>query len=414
MWLKCKRPSLYISYLAAVGVLALIAGCSSSNAGSADSSNTAGSADSGSGSTSKILLIGENTIESGSSAASFAISQGFEAYLNYINDSGGVNGYKFKWQAQDNAGTAAQAATVQTHLLAENPFAIAVIGTVPVTSAAQVSISSGSKIPLFVAADGGLVDSLAPKLAAGIFGFVPDYTNLSTYDAHFIVNTLHDKNFALAYEDDSLGLPAASAVQSFVSSNGDKLAASVGFPATTTNFVPIVTRLKSSGAKTVLIWAGTGLVASIQKAAANIGYKPTFVTPFFSLATGYLQLAGAAAEGTYIDGITPPPSDSSAPGMQTFVDQVTAYAKTAVTGAGQQGWELAAIMVQGIREATANHQDLTQPNFTKAVASIDQEVALAHIDYASGRHWGADEASMYEVKNNNFVQVAAMSQLPGL
>jgi branched-chain amino acid transport system substrate-binding protein len=401
---------LYTPCLAAIGALALIAGCSSSNA-----SSNADSASSGSGSTSKTLLIGENTIESGSSAASFAISQGFEAYLKYINDSGGVNGYTFKWQALDNAGTAAQAATVQTQLLAENPFAISVIGTVPVTSAAQVSINSGSKIPLLVAADGGLVDSLAPKLPGGIYGFVPDYTNLSTYDAQFIVNTLHDKNFALAYEDDSLGSPAADAIQPYLSSNGDKLAASVAFAATTTNFVPIATRLKSSGAKTVLIWAGTGLVASIQKAAATIGYKPTFVTPFFSLATGYLQLAGSAAEGTYIDGITPPPSDSSAPGMQTFVNQVTAYAKDADTGAGQQGWELAAIMVAGIREATANHKDLTQPNFTKAVASIDQQVALAHIDYASGgRQWGADEASMYEVKNNNFVQVAPLSQLPGL
>jgi branched-chain amino acid transport system substrate-binding protein len=368
---------------------------------------------SGSGSTGKQLLIINNTIVSGPNAGSFAITQGFDAYLKYINDQGGVNGYTFKWEDKDNAYSPAQSATVQNQALAANPFAISVIGTVPAQSAAQVSSSSQSKIPLMVAADGALVDQLAPTLPGGIYGFVPNYANLAQYDAQFVMDKLGDKNFALAWENDSLAQGAQASISKYVPANGGSLAASVAIPPTTTNFVPLVTQLKSSGAKTVVAWVNGGLVASLQKAAAQIGFKPTWVTPFFALSAGYLKLAGPAAEGTYIDGLVPPPSDTSTEAGKLFNQQVAAYAPTAVSGAGQQGWMLAAVMVQGIRDATAGGKELTQPNFIAAVAKINGTVALGPLNY-TGRHWGATQASMYQVKNNQFVQVQPLSALPGV
>lgn len=400
------RRSRSSALLAATAAVALtVAGCSSSSAASSGSQNGSAS--------NKQLLIGENTIMSGTAAASYAISQGFEAYLNYVNGKGGVNGYTFKWDHRDNAYSPSQSATVQSQLLAENPFAIAVIGTVPVSSAAQVSIAAGSDVPLLVAADGALVTSLSSTVKGGIFGYVPDYSKLGPYDAQFIMQTLGKKSFALAYENDSLAQGAAKAVQGYVSSNGGTLQANVPVAATTADYTPIASQLASSGATTVLSWANAGVTAGLQKAAAHIGYTPTWVTPFFALSSGYVQLAGASAEGTYIDGISPPPSDASDPAVQLFSTTTAAYAAAAATGTGQQGWELAAVMVQGIRMATAGGKALTKANFKDAVKQINTKVELSTLDYRT-QDWGATSAAMFQVKGGSFNQVQGFTKLPGL
>ena len=407
-----RQGRMRVGVLTAVGTAALliVSGCASSSGSSSESAADASSSSAPAG---KELLIGENTIISGTAAASFAISQGFEAYLDMVNKQGGVNGYTFKWDARDNAYSPAQSATVQTQLLALDPFAICVVGTVPVTSASQVSINAGSDVPLMVAADGALVTSIAPQVQGGIFGFVPDYTKLAPFDADFIMTTLKEPNFALAYENDSLAEGASKAVQEYVPANGGSLLATVPVPATTTDFTPLATQLKSSGATTVLAWMNAGVTAGLQKAAAQIDYKPKWVTPFFALSAGYLQLAGDSAEGTYIDAITPPTTDVSDPAVKTFVDTVTAYAPTAVSGAGQQGWQLAAVLVEGVRQASANGQELTKANFQDAVKKINGTIGMTNLDYQQ-QNWGATEAAMFQVQGGKFVSVAPFSKLPGL
>jgi ABC-type branched-subunit amino acid transport system substrate-binding protein len=357
----------------------------------------------------KTLVIGENTIKSGPNAGSQLISFGFEGYLNWINNHGGVNGYNFEWDSRDNAYNASQSALVQTQLLSTNPFAISVIGTLPVTSAAAVSQNQGSKIPLFVAANGFLVDQLAPSLPSGIFGIVPNYNFLGAYDANFIMTRLNDKKFALAYEDNALAQDASKAIAAYVSKKGGSLSATVPLAATTTDFVPIATQLKASGAKTVLVWTNIGPLSGLQKAAAQIGYSPKWVTPFFGFSSAYLRLAGSLAEGTYVDAILP----SRGKAIATFVNGMKDYKHPeAINGAGAQGWQLAAVMVEGIRRASAKGAALTDQSFLKALKAINGPVELAHIDYRK-KNWGVTTAAFYQVKNMRFVQLTKFTRMPG-
>jgi branched-chain amino acid transport system substrate-binding protein len=398
-----KRPA-FILIAATAAVVMTAAGCSSSGSSSSDSPDASGGRE---------LLIGENTIMSGPAAASFAISQGFEAYLQSVNDDGGVNGYTFKWDHRDNAYSPAQSATVQSQLLAQNPFAVAVIGTVPVSSAAQVSITAGSDVPLLVAADGALVTSLAEKVKGGIYGYVPDYSYLAPYDARFIMETLKDKKFALAFENSALAQGAAEAVKGYVDENGGELAANVPIAVGTTDYTPLATQLKSSGAKTVLAWSNAGVTAGLQKAATQIGYKPQWVTPFFALSTGYLELAGESAEGTYINAISPPPSDTTDPAVEKFNKAMKEFAPEAATGTGMQGWQLAAVMVEGIRLATEDGEDLTSSSFRDAIQRINSKVELTQLDYRE-QNWGTTQAAMFRVEDGAFSQVEDFSALPGL
>jgi branched-chain amino acid transport system substrate-binding protein len=379
---------------------ALVVGLAAFSPSSAGSAATSGS---------KTLTIGSNAIESGPAATSFDITQGFEAYLNYTNSLGGVNGYKFKSVTQDNAYSATQAVEAESKLMADNPFAISVIGTVPAAAVVPVAKSQGSNTPLFVAADGAQVNSLTSSTTQ-VWGVVPSYPRLADFDASYILKTLKSNSFAVAYEDDSLAQGADASLTSYVPAHGGKLRANVAVQDTTTNYVPIATKLQASGAKTVLVWSDTPIVASIQKAAAQIGYSPKWVTPFFSLSAGYLSLAGTSANGTYVDGFLPP-STASTPAMQTYVKWVSKISPTAVDG-GTQGWQLAAAMVAGIKGATQGGRSPTPSSLSTAMKKINATVALGKLNFTSGQHWGSTQAAMYQVQNGKFVQVQGFGPLP--
>lgn len=396
------RRSLTIFSVATAGALALTACGGGSSAGGSSSSSQSN----------KVILIGDSAMQSGATAAYFVETQGFNAYLKYVNSQGGVNGYTFKWTIQDNANDPTQAALAQSKLAAQNPFAISVVGTVATTAAEKVAANSGSKIPLVVSADGALVDSMVQDpTAPPMFTVLPDYSRVGEFDASFILKTLHDDNFGLAYEDDSLAQGAEKAISSYVPQHGGHLAATVAVPATSTSLVPLVTRLQAAHAKTVLLWTNSNLTASLQKAATQIGYKPTWVTPFFALNDGYLQAAGKAADNTYIDGILPP-TTSTDPAVQTFVSQVHAFAPNAVSGIGEQGWQMAAEMVAGIKAATDGGKTLTQSGYADAMKTVSGPVGLATVDFTQGHAWGLDEAGWYQVKDGKFTEIAKPSPLP--
>jgi hypothetical protein len=70
--------------------------------------------------------------------------------------------------------------------------------------------------------------------------------------------------------------------------------------ATETNFGPIVARLKNAGAQAVNVSALANIVASLQKTATAIDFRPVWMSWSSTFSESYLSLVGAAGEGTCI------------------------------------------------------------------------------------------------------------------
>jgi branched-chain amino acid transport system substrate-binding protein len=388
--------------LAALTALACVGGAAACGSSSSSGSKSATGA-------TKTIVVGQNAIESGPAATSYPQTLGFEAYLNYINSTGGVNGYKFSYVSEDNAYQATQGVEAQAKLNAQNPFTSFVVGTVIVSAVIPSLNSQGYKGTLFASADGGLIQKLTtPNLS--VWGVVPAYQYLVRYDANFIMNNLSTKSFAYAYENDSLTADATPSVETYVPASGGTLAIKLPVPHSTTNFVPLATQLQSSGAKTVLAWMDSPTLVGLQKAADQIGYKPVWVTPFFSLTSGYLKLAGSLSEGTYIDGYLPPATSSEAP-VQLYATWISQLSPTAVQG-GEIGWQSAAAFISGFRKATAGGKKATATGLATAMRQVNGTVALEKLDFTK-TNWGSTQAAMYQVKNGAFDQVAAPSSIPG-
>src|SRR5262245_32717354 len=88
-------------FLILATTLLLAAACSSEgvNQGSGDGGDNAPK--------NQKVVIAVSSAESGAGAFAAAYTRGIQAYMSYLNDKGGVNGYTFDVEVVDNAGTAA-------------------------------------------------------------------------------------------------------------------------------------------------------------------------------------------------------------------------------------------------------------------------------------------------------------------
>jgi branched-chain amino acid transport system substrate-binding protein len=357
----------------------------------------------------KVITIGADAILSGSTLAGQAhIATG--VYFDMINRQGGVNGYTIKYIQRDNALQPAQGVAVARQLAkSDKVFAMIVAGSVNVQAVAP--IAAQLQVPMLTFADSDLLKPVIPNM----FGVNVRYTRLPLYDADYAIKKLDAKNVAYVYEDNSIGRPGMKTLPDFVPSDGGKLVASVPFPLDTTDWAPYAARLKDAGTQAVVFFSGSASgLSGLQKAADAIGYHPKYVAMYSHMTPGYLKLAGPLAEGTYIDSVSEP-LDSTSAHVKEFVEEMKkAGQENAISGFGGQGWTGAAIIVEGIRRATANGGELTWDSFEKALETLNGTPLGTYpgITYSKDDHTGASKASMYQVQNGKFIQVLPLSDIP--
>jgi branched-chain amino acid transport system substrate-binding protein len=377
--------------------MAAITGCGSSSSSSGSGSDTGG----------KTLTIGFSSVLSGPASVYSEVTQGAQAYFKLRNDQGGVNGYKFKFKEKDNAYSTAQSVAVARELANSNVFEILVAGTPPVQAVKPIAAQLG--VPIMAAANG---DFFVPPIK-NFFGENPRYSRLPLFDAQFILQHLHETQFALAYQNDDVGTPASKVVPQYLEAHGGKILTSVPVDAGTTDFSALASRLKRSGATVVEAFLGTSPFAGLQKAAAAIGYHPTWVTLFTQLTPGYTDLVGKLADGVYVNEFL----NADGPELATFKAGMTKYApKLTASFLAEQGWTMAAITAKGIEQATQGDAKLTKDSYLAALNSFSGVPAglLPSVTYGPQSHAAATKAAMYKYTGTSAKAVMKYEDIPSL
>jgi branched-chain amino acid transport system substrate-binding protein len=356
----------------------------------------------------KVVTIGLSSVMSGPMASYSQISDAAKIYFDMVNRTGGVNGYTFKIVERDNALQPAQGVAVAQQLVNEDRvFAMVTEGT-PVVQAV-VPIAASLKTPMIAGGDGDLI---RPTIA-NVFGTNPRYTLLPLFEAQYLIKNLGIKDIAYVYEDDASGRPGLKYMADFVTNNGAKLDISLGWAVDTTDWAPFAQKVKDSGAQGVVFFNPSGL-AAMQKAADAIGYHPKWITNWGNLTPSYVKLAGPLSEGVYIDSMMQP-ADASTPEAQQFRDELKAAGKESILGApAGQGWTTAAIIVEGVRKATANGGALTRDSYIGALNSFTNQQAGLYpsVTYTPEDHSGISQSSVYQVQDGKFAQVLPMTDIP--
>ena len=375
--------------------------------------NSSSGSGSGSGGADKTIKIGLHSILSGPAAtAGTGTDAGVQAYLKKLNEKGGINGYKFTFNEQDNGYNPAQSATVGRTLIDDRVFAIVSEGTEPLKALAP--LTSAANIPVFSETDGA---TLTPptKPFDHVYGVNPVYTRVAAQGAVFIADTLKETRAALVYLNFNGEVVAKDAFPAMFKSRGGTVVDVESIEVKTNDYAPFVQKLKASNAPVVYTFILDSQVAAIQKAAAAIGYNPKWVAWFFGYTPGYVKLAGNLAAGSYVSQFQWPLSDRSDAGVQAYLEAMKQYYPSEIDSpTAEQGWTFGAIIARGVTEATKGGKKLTTEAFTAALDNINGErLGLISITYNSQTHAGASKSGYYQIQADGSLKtVAPYAELP--
>ncbi|HEY3609133.1 MAG TPA: ABC transporter substrate-binding protein [Pseudonocardiaceae bacterium] len=171
------------------------------------------------GVTDTTVTIGSTDPLTGPAAPGYSeIPAAAQAYFNYINANGGINGRKITLKYLDDAYNPTQTVTLTKQLvLQDNVFAmVGSLGTP--THTKVVDFLNSSRVPdLFVASGCTCWDQ--PKTHPYTFGWQPDYTVEGKILGQYITQHFAGKKVAYFYQDDDFGRDGVAGLDKYVPSN---------------------------------------------------------------------------------------------------------------------------------------------------------------------------------------------------
>jgi ABC-type branched-subunit amino acid transport system substrate-binding protein len=207
---------------------------------------------------------------SGPASSIGLVGKGVVAYVQSINDRGGINGRKINYIAMDDAYSPPKAVEHARKLVEsdEVSFIFGQLGT-PGNSATAKYLK-GKGVPSIAIVSGSSKFTDAAEYPLTTTGLVSYQTEGRIY-AKFLDKALPGAKYAILFQNDDLGKDYVGAFKSFLKTEFDKRVVTAAYEVTEPTVDSQVVNLKSSGAEALFI-AGTPKFAAqaIRKAANRL------------------------------------------------------------------------------------------------------------------------------------------------
>jgi branched-chain amino acid transport system substrate-binding protein len=341
----------------------LVVGILTTTAGGAGAAASTGSAP---GVTSNSITVGTISTQTGTLAANFSsLIYGEKAYYAYINAQGGVNGRKINYKyALDDGGNPTTFNQLANTLINQD-HVFAVTGVATAFFSPNLFVESG--IPTYGYNVTGNWAGPPNLFAAG--GSVEYYPAGAPEDSYVSRQTKSPSIAFMAY-----GIAASAAAcqseQAALTAGGYKISYSdlkVAYPGSTV--ATDVQRMRQAGTNMVISCMDVQGNVSMARAIKQYGLKMTQLW-FSGNDQSTLDQNQSLMQGVYF-GIAHVPfaaPQSTYPGLKLYMTEMKKYEpKYANDEIAIQGWESAALFVQGVKMAG---NDLTQANVIKEDNSL--------------------------------------------
>ncbi len=229
---------------------------------------------------------------SGPASSIGLVGRGTLAYVQSINDNGGVQGRKINYITLDDAYSPPKAVEHVRRLVESDEVAF-MFG--------QLGTAGNSAVAKYLAVKS--VPTLAIVTGSSKFTNVKDYplttTGLVSYDtegkiyAKYLSRTLPAAKYAILFQNDDLGKDYVNAFRTFLGAEFGKRVVTAAYDVTEPTVDSQVVTLKSSGAEALFVAGTPKFAAQAIRKAAEIGWKPTILINFpSSSVAGTLKPAG--------------------------------------------------------------------------------------------------------------------------
>jgi ABC-type branched-subunit amino acid transport system substrate-binding protein len=293
---------------------------------------------------------------------------GTEAYIDYVNAHGGVNGWKLKFITLDDQYEPSLAVSGAKELVdSDHVFSlVGVGGTPPGQAILPYAVQSG--VPdIGMSMDTGYLQVKYPS-AEQLYGFQPSTSALTAFSVQYAATQLHATKIGVFYGDDATGTPTVPAAQ-YIASKDHVQVVPVAIPDSATDYSGYVAKMASAKPQVVISWGAPPVTIGVIKAAHAINFTPTWFAPFYNPLPSVFSALGPLANNMYFESWFEPFGDNT-PGMQTFVDATKQYTSDKnPTFLAELGWIGGAEFVHALTVATADGKVPTRESVEKALGN---------------------------------------------
>ncbi len=248
---------------------------------------------------------------SGPASSIGLVGKGVLAYVQSINDRGGINGRKIDYIAYDDAYSPPKAVEHVRKLVEsdEVAFIFSQLGTPGNTASAKYLLVK--HVPTIAIISGSNKFTNIADFPLTTTGLVSFDTEGKIY-AKYLTRALPDAKYAILYQNDDLGKDYVNAFKAFLKDDFDKKVVTAAYEITDPTIDSQVVTLKSSGAQALLVAGTPKFAAQAIRKAAEIGWKATIIVNFpSSSVSATLKPAGFGnAIGVIVSTINKDPTDS--------------------------------------------------------------------------------------------------------
>lgn len=242
------------------------------------------------------IVIGTTTPLTGPASPGYKdVAPAAQAYFNYVNATGGINGRKIKYVVKDDQYNPAKTKSATAELiLREKVFAIfGALGT-PTHSAVVADINRRGIPDIFVNTGSSNFDN--PSKYPTTFPYFPSYVVESKVMAYYIQSQvdLNEKKRCLFYQDGEFGENAEKGFNAA----GMKFATTVSYFSgqQVAPFTSQITKMKADGCELVVFFGVTSATAQMLGTAARAAFRPTWMIT--SVGSDPSVLAGSLGANT--------------------------------------------------------------------------------------------------------------------
>jgi ABC-type branched-subunit amino acid transport system substrate-binding protein len=352
--------------------------------------------------TDKEIIIGQTAGFTGSLAGIVAeLTQGAKLYLDWVNETGGVNGRKITLVSLDDGSVDPKRAGENARqLLAEkSPLAFFLTRATPLTEAV-VAVAKETGVPVIAPSTGAML--FHTPVNPLVFNVRAKYQTEVEQAVEYL-NTVGINQIAIIYVNDSFGKDGLEGFNRKMNQLKLKPAAVVVYERTNFELVSQAQEIIKANPQAVVLVATGKSAPDVILRVRKAGNNAQFIALSNNSAKSFVKELGPYARGVMVTQVFPNPAKSSAPIAREMRKLAQGKQGVVLSHTAMEGFAGAKVLVEGLRRAGKTP---TRASLIAALDGIrDLDIGGVSITYGPQDHTGAEyvELSIIDA-NGEFIQ----------
>jgi branched-chain amino acid transport system substrate-binding protein len=333
------------------------------------------------------IFLGQSAPLSGpTEALGLDVRRGVEAYLHFVNRSGGVNGRNVLLKSFDDKGNASLAG-VNAHRLIQEEGVIALIASIGTKSSEAVAeVASASRVPLVAPFSGAA--SLRSSERHYVYNLRAELTQESRYLARQLAS-MGLRSVAAAYQNDADGLEGVNAFEQACRELGLNLVAKMPVGTSISETREAAKAMASKAPQAIMLFANYDVGVDVIRASRIAGYGAIFMTVSSAGSKAINEQLLDAARGMGMTQVMPFPW-SEAVGLVSQYQKLmieSGFSAKDFSYGSLEGYAAARVLVEGLRRSG---KDISAARLTSALDGLGEwDLGGLRLNYSTQRREGA-------------------------